>query len=320
MALFTITCASFIGLLLKNNQTNLARYIDTKANSANAIVETIQQQKSRQYGSRIKSLINYRTSPTRAHILKAFKNQNREELFRLTMPFLEVLRQENRHFSTFGWVLPDNHAFLRVHNPKNFGDDVSNMRPDIVAANQEKQQLSGFTAGYQGLQYRIVQPVEFNGDYLGTIQFGLADVMLLDAISAKLDIPVGMVMSNETFAFIKHSKIPHKRYGNYTIQTRDIGLFEDETNHVDWQRQQHRIILQGKHYVLIKVLDLNNFNREKQADIFVALDISPEINEHRTTLLYTIALSLTLLTLTFIVIFFSCDSLMVKDIKERNPL
>ncbi len=321
MTLITIICTIFFILLLKNSQNSMNRFITSQAASIRAIAETIEQQKSSQYRKRIKSLINYKTSPTREKMVEAFARQDREDLYQRALPFFKVLRQENPHFSTFGWVLPNNHAFVRIHNPPKFGEDVSKMRPDIVAANHEKQQFAGYTAGYKGLQYRIVQPVTYKGKHLGTIQFGLADAMLLDAINAKLHMPVGIVMPDEIFSFIKRSRLPHKKCENgYTVQSRDITLFESKHGHLDWQKKEQRTTMQGREYVVVKVLELFNFNYEKQGDIFVALNISKEVGQQRTLILYTIALTAILLIASFVILYSSYGTLLEKVVSLNQSL
>ena len=78
------------------------------------VASTLQEQNSNSYRKRIKSFLNYHTSPNRRDILKAFANHDRDELLLLTTPFLDLFRKENPHFTTFSWVLPNNKAFYII--------------------------------------------------------------------------------------------------------------------------------------------------------------------------------------------------------------
>lgn len=320
MLLIMIICAVFIGLLVKNCRVNLEKHIAEQVKSVQAIAQIIESQKSSQYQKRIKSLIDYQTIPAREKMMQAFARQDRAALLDLALPLFKILQNESVHFSTFGWVLPNNHAFLRVHNPAEFGEDISMMRPDVVTVNQTKRQVFGFTAGYVGLQYRIVQPVIYNGQHLGTIQFGLQESFILDSIQKKLAIPAGMVLPNETFQYVKRSKLINLPGKSHTIQARDVSLFQGRVNDIDWSQKQQRLVLHGKEYVVVQVLELRNFAKEVQGHLFVALDISEAIAKQRTLLWSTFSLSGVLLLISFLILNTSYGSLVQRIVNLNKSL
>lgn len=315
MAMIALFCSIFIYLSKVNSERNLQNHISSQASTVRALAQTIEEQHSRQYQQRIKSLINYRKSPNRRMMLEAFANQDKQRLLQLATPYFELLREESPYFSTFGWVLPNNHAFVRIHNPDKFGEDVSKMRPDVVAANKEKVPFAGFTAGYAGMQYRIVQPVNFEGRHLGVIQFGISDELLLDTITSKLKMPVGLIIPNDKFTFVKRSKVPYLSSGENTIQTRHTALFDGLKN-LTFDRPQQRFTLQNKEYMLLRVLELRNFNQEPQGEVFIALDISREIREQRDTFFYTVLLTIFLLLGAFLVLYTSYGVIKDKDLSS----
>ncbi len=320
LLLIMIICGVFIGLLVQHCRADLDQSIAEQVKSSRIVAQIIQEQKSSQYRSRIKSVINYKVSTARKKMLQAFAHHDRKELLRLTRPLVEALKTETPQFSTFGWILPNNHAFLRIHNPQKFGEDVTTMRPDVVAANREHKQYAGFTAGYKGLQYRIVQPVLYKGQHLGVIQFGLRDSLLLDPIQEKLHIPVAMVIPNETYAYIKRSNLLSLPGPTHTIQAQDISLFAGKERAFDWSQDQQRIELQGKDYVVVNVLELRNFAEQVQGHVFVALDISAELAEQRTLFVSIFFLSVVILSLSFLILNSSYGALIEKIITLNKSL
>lgn len=321
MLLIMTICAVFIGLLMQSHKDDLERYIVEQVKSIQVVAQIIEEQKSSQYRKRIKTFIDYKTAlPRREEMVQAFARQDREALLRLSRPFFETLKKESAYFSTYGWVLPDNHSFLRVHNPTQFGDDISKMRPDFVAANRERNQSAGVTVGYMGLQYRIVQPVTYQGQHLGTLQFGLQDSLFLDSIQEKLQMPVGLVLPNEKFQYIKRSKLLNLPGNTHTIQARDVSLFAGSEGDFDWSQKQQRLMLQGKNYVVVKVLELRNFAEQVQGHLFVALDISAEIAKHRTLLAGTFSLSAVILLLSFFILNSSYGALVQKIVNLNTSL
>ncbi len=318
--LITIICGVFIIILAQHCQDDRDLYIADQVKSARIVAQVIKEQKSSQYRKRIKSVLNYKAAIARHKMLQAFAGQDREELLRLTLPLVDILKTESSQFSTFGWVLPDNHAFLRSHNPQKFGEDVTQMRPDVVAANRERKQYAGFTAGYVGLQYRIVQPVLYEGQHLGVVQFGLQDSLLLDPIHEKLHIPVAMVIPNEKYAYIKRSKLLSLPGPTHTIQSRDISLFMGREGAFDWSHDQQQIELQGEEYIVAKVLELRNYAGKVQGHVFVALDISEMLNEQRTLLISISLMSIGMLFLSFLILNSSYGALVEKIINLNESL
>lgn len=309
-----VFCACYIYVLVSQTQKDLESYIDLHIESIRGVASVVQEQTSSQYRKRIKSFLNYNTSPNRENILKSFARQDREELLRLTTPFLNLFRDENPYFSTFSWILPDNKIFLLVHNPKKFDVDISKMRPDIVSANREHRTYAGFASSPAGMQYRIVRPVTYKGQHLGVLHFGLNDNLFIDAIHEKLKIPVGLVMPNEKYRYIKHSKIPSITGPSYSIQSHQIDLFRQGNELIDWSRERQRVVLQDKPHILVNVIEMNNYADELQGHIFVALDISKHVSRARSHILFILALSTVLMLVTFLILYFSYDTLSKKII------
>ena len=104
---------------------------------------------------------------------EAFAAGERDKLLALTAPAFERLRKQSGveqmqfHTST-------SHSFLRVHQPKKFGDDLSSFRTTVVAANREKRRISGLENGVAGFGIRGVVPVTHDGRHIGTFEMGMS--------------------------------------------------------------------------------------------------------------------------------------------------
>lgn len=279
MLVILTICAIFLNLLARQNRQNMQSIISGKAESANTVGKAIIDQASRQYSLRIKSFINYKSTETRKELIIAFADRDREQLQRLSKPFFDLLTKENPYFASMGWILPDNTAFLRVHNPKNFGQDVTQMRPDVAAVNKDHRSRSGFTTGYVGLQYRVVQPVFYQGEYLGALQFGIDGKVLLDALSKQLKTPTGFAIPNNEYANI----LPQHKKGlagpTHTIESTEPLLFKDLLSEIDWSKARQALNTKDKTSFLCNVNLLTNFQGKEVGTLFVALDISDEVKK-----------------------------------------
>jgi len=66
----------------------------------------------------------------------------RRRLYERIRPAYEHLLKFN--FRQLHFVFPDNHSFLRMHSPEEFGDDLSRTRVSFRLANETLQPVSGF--------------------------------------------------------------------------------------------------------------------------------------------------------------------------------
>lgn len=320
MLIISSVCGVFIALFTFDSRENLKNLTDIEITSIRAIVKTIEEERSHRYQNRIQTFVNYRELPRREKLIRAFARQDREELLRLTAPYLTILRNENPYFSTFSWLTSDNHAFLRVHRPASFGDYIGKMRPDIVGANKDHRQQAGYMVSKTGLQYRLVQPVAYEGKHVGILQFGLKNSMLLDAVYEKLKLPVGMVIPNKKFSFITHSKLPTLAGSTHTIQSKQIDLFQQKNDDIDWSLKQQKVTLQGKTYILANAINLLNYKQEAQGYIFVVLDISKQVKTLQLRIGFILLLSMILLLFSFFILHSSYGNLVQKIIDLNKAL
>jgi PAS domain S-box-containing protein len=317
MLLFFAFCTCFTIIFISYTQDELETHIALQVESVRGVASTLQEQSSDAYRKRIKSFLKFHTGSNRSDFLKAFANRDRDKLLRLTTPFLNLLRKENPRFKSLSWVLPNNKVFLLVHNPKKFGADITKMRPDVFRANNDYQQSAGFNASPIGLQYSVVNPVSYEGNHIGVVHFGLQDSMFIDAIYEKLHIPVGLVIPKEKYQYIKQSNIPTIAGSSFAIQSYQIDLFKEHSGSIDWTLDKQRVVLQNKDFIIVKVVELNNYADELQGHIFVALDISKQVSAVRSDILFIIISSCILLLLSFLVLYFGYGSLAQKIIDLR---
>ncbi len=320
MLIIISICGVFITLIVFDNRENLQTFVAREIESIRAVVTTIEEENGRYYRNRIKAFVSYAEVPKQEQVISAFARQDRDELLRLSTPYLNFFKKENPSFSTFGWVTADNHNFLRVHRPALFGDDIGKLRSDIMAAGKEQKQVAGYMITKSGFQYCIVQPVSYADKPVGIIHFGLKLGPLLDTLEKKLNIPVGMAIPNDKFAVAKFSEIPTFANSTHTVQSKQIDLFQQQGIEIDWALKQQQVTLQGKTYIIANALNLLNHEHESQGFIFVALDISPQQQKLQAHISFILLISATMLVLSFLVIFKSYGSLVEKIIGLNQAL
>ncbi|MBN1958175.1 MAG: PAS domain S-box protein [Desulfuromonadales bacterium] len=284
------------------------------------IIKTLEEENQRHYQNRIEGLVDYVTFPSREGMIRAFAQHDREHLVKLAIPFGKRFKQENHNFSSFGWITTDNTVCTRVLAPDRYGDDISNIRPDIVMANRTEKPVFGYMTAPTGLEYRLVQPVTYAGEHVGVVQLGLSDSMLLDAIHEKMGIAVAMLIPTEKFSAITRSQLPSYSLDQFTVQSHQLDFFKKFGDKIDWQNKDQRLSSDGQEYMLARAIDLNNFKNEPEGFIFVALDITPQLQNMNRSIVFIILMSATLLVLAFFIIYPSYGSLVQKVVTLNESL
>ncbi len=312
MSLMLFICTIFFSMLYRQNQENLQQLVESKTAAASLIADSVLTQTRQQYELRIKSFVNYKASETREQIVKAFANRDRETLLTLSEPFLEILKNENPYFASMGWILPDNRVFLRVHSPLSPSEDVSVMRPDIAAVNLEHIPHSGFTPGSAGPQFRVVEPIFYQGVYLGVLQMGIDARNVIETLQQKIKLPAGFSISNGKYDSDLMTETNGLVCQTHTIHSTDDELFKGLIGDVDWDTLQQEVKLSGRRYLLHKVLPLQDYRGERFGCFFVAIDISDVTAAATKSTILFIFLSLLLLSLSCLILYFSLGSLIEK--------
>lgn len=79
------------------------------------------------------------------------------------------------HFQTAAMT-----SLLRVWKPDDFGQDLSRIRPMVLAANKSRQPQKGLEIGLAGLSLRAVSAIVQGEDVAGTVEVGISLMSLLE--------------------------------------------------------------------------------------------------------------------------------------------
>ena len=318
--LITTICTVFSLLVIQQHDEKVAEIIKGKTESATILAESLLDELSSRYQERIKAFTNPDFSPDRNRMIRAFANRDRETLLQLSTPFIKLFKRENIYFSSLTWVLPSNCVFLRLHAPDKYGDSISDVRPDIEAVHQKHTQHSGFEGGEHGFEYRVVQPVFYEGKYIGAVQFGISAASIMDALYQKFESVAGMVVRNNEYDLVKRGDIPVLRGDAFTLCSYNAPMFTPVFDRIQWDGAQQNLLLKEKKHSLLSVLPANDYKGTQLGHFFLTLDTSNEL-EQRKKLIYTvIIISCILLLFSFVILYFSYGSLVEKILTLNNSL
>ena len=109
---------------------------------------------------------------TNPDIQEAFANRDRQRLQDLTLPGYLAL-DEKFNVPQYQFHLAPATSFLRLHNTGSYGDDLSSFRFTVLKVNASQQPVSGLEMGRGGLGLRGVEPVFYQNQHIGSVEFGL---------------------------------------------------------------------------------------------------------------------------------------------------
>ena len=116
-----------------------------------------------------KTVVAVNSIANNQQIQTLFYRRDREGLFKLLSPIYESIKGD---VAQFQFHLPDSTSFLRMHQPKKFGDSLASFRETVNYTNKSKQAAMGIEEGVAGYGLRVVVPVLYNGEHIGSVEYG----------------------------------------------------------------------------------------------------------------------------------------------------
>ena len=102
-----------------------------------------------------------------------FARGDRDQLAKNLLPVYKVIKNDF-HARQFQYHLPPATSFLRLHKPEKFGDDLSSFRKTVIQTNSSKKNIIGLEKGVAGLGIRGISPVFYQGNHVGSVEFGMS--------------------------------------------------------------------------------------------------------------------------------------------------
>ena len=129
----------------------------------------------------------------------------------LAREFATAFKDMKKNFGIrqFQFHLPPATSFLRVHKVAKHGDDLSGFRKTVVETNAKKAPISGLEKGVAGVGNRGVVPVSYNGEHIGSVEFGLGfhETFVAD-FTAKSGYPLAILRQGESGFEAIGNKLP----------------------------------------------------------------------------------------------------------------
>ena len=127
---------------------------------------------------------------------KEISDKARQELLIALTPLYERLKKQNIRQLHFHF--PNNRSFLRVHEPKKYGDDLTNIRYSVKMANSKLIPFHGFEEGRVKNGFRYVYPIFFSGKHLGSVEVSMNFVAVVKELTVLFQKDYYFILSRKT--------------------------------------------------------------------------------------------------------------------------
>ena len=277
---------SFLYYGIVQHNRSIDNLIEVSEKDTHYILKGMKSFTFKTYRWKIQDLLN--TCP---RIIEAFATRKRRLLYELTLPQYEAHHYENKFLDIMHFHLPDDTTFLRVHKPDFFGDNLKVIRPMINAVNRNHNPLSGFEIGRQGPFYRIVQPIFYNDNYIGALEFGISAYQIIDVLESETQIKSAAFFDERVWRKVTiHKGDPIVKTGNFILTSHNTSLTDLLPENFQFGKDDHPVItIDNKTYIVHSHPIFNDFQGKSIGGLVLFQDIS-QIMEQKSNFIFKFTL------------------------------
>lgn len=211
-------------------------------------------------------------------IVAAFKNRDRESLKNLVT---ELYNTRLKHFYSieqFQFHTPQAKSFYRAHAPEQYDDDLSAFRMTVLAASRDKNTVAGLEVGRGGLGLRVVKPVWFNYDFLGTVELGgnIENLLSTPYNSTGVEYAAGVFVKSlqrSKYLFEETNRYSYNGMYIYNYSSNTIkGLITSGK-----MPEERKLISMNGSYYMVKNVPLKDFSSNHIGYLLLCRDTTAEV-------------------------------------------
>jgi methyl-accepting chemotaxis protein len=240
-----------------------------------------------------------------------FANGNRNRLFAEFSPAFQSLK---KRFNLFQFQFHKSPAvsFLRMNDPKKFGDDLSSFRHTVLFVNTQKAGVRGLETGRTGIGLRGVEPIFYKGRHFGSVEFGGDLLPVLENIKRAFGVEVGISLSQPAAAIVfpdwQKKTRPLGEYIPYFSTRPEVtqGVLSAELFRAAETATKDRALVDqaysfGRDYS-VAVSPLLDYAGQKVGYLYILKDRTETLGKIRRTLIINLAVYITILIIVSLAI------------------
>jgi diguanylate cyclase (GGDEF)-like protein len=205
-------------------------------------------------------------------IVSAFEANDRTALYELSLPYFKEANERGDADLT-GFFLPDGTNFLRLQEPKKFGDNMAKKRPMLAEAIRIQKPLTSLDATKYNPSLVSIIPIFKDKKFLGVVQVSAKVERIQERLNAHSGIKSALAFDTKTL----HKMLPNnhsKQYASCSIISSNDELFENLPNNYAFTSTLRHSL--GNITYIISSRELTTYSNKPLARMICALDITED--------------------------------------------
>lgn len=238
-------------------------------------------------------------------IVNAFEARNRDELYRLALPYF-TKAHDRSEVDLSGFIRDDGIHFLRLTDPKKFGDNIAAKRPMIAQALQNREPMVALDVTLYNISLVSLVPVFKDNRFLGLLQVSVEIAKIQNKLDTHSGIKSALAFDSKTL----HKLLPDKHlteYGEYALISYNDPLFENLPKEYSL-KDSYRSTYKGRTHIVVSE-ELHTYANKPLALIVCALDVTEDELIYKQEIRELIVVSLFVLILLSIILHFGFKAL-----------
>lgn len=250
-------------------------------------------------------------------IVDAFESGDRKALYALAMPYFQEshLRGEA---DLSGFIRADGVHFLRLQDPKKFGDNIAKKRPMIAQAIQTRSPLTSLDVTLYNISLVTILPITKEGKFLGVLQTSVNINRIQERLNAHSGIKSALAFDSKILHDILPSAHTLKKYTDYSIISSNDPLFDrlPEDYAFDYSM---RHTLNNKTYIVAS-RELKTYSNKPIARMICSLDITQDETSYVHEITNLLIASTVLVIFLVLILHFGFKTLIVRINRKSSDL
>lgn len=249
-----------------------------------------------------------------ADIVEAFATKDRQRLYNLALPYFKKAKEEDK-VDVSGFIDATGTHFLRLQDPKMYGDNIAAKRPVLAYAIESKKKINTIDVTIYGASIIAIEPIFYKNEFIGFIQ----TVSKIDRLQKMLDktsnIKSALAFATDTLNRVLDKKQKSTIDGYNIVSSNDI-LFYSLPKNFDFVTNR-RYDINATEYIIASRA-LLNYKNEPVAMIMCAFDIEADQKEYRDEIYKLLALSFIMFLIVTVILHYGFVALLNKIQKDAK--
>lgn len=209
---------------------------------------------------------------TDCNIVNAFESGDRELLYSLALPYFNEAHKRGEVDLT-GFIRANGTHFLRLQDPKKFGDNITKKRPILAEAIRTRQPILSLDVTLYNISLVKIIPIFKNEKFLGVLQVATNIDRVQERLNAHSGIKSALAMHTDTLKKLLPTK-NLKHYTSHSIVSSNNPLFQYLPDNYNFSYSM-RHNFNGRTYIIAS-RDLLTYTNQPLAKMICALDITDD--------------------------------------------